>query len=266
MVKLRNLKLTGPMVFFDLEATGTNPQVDRIVEICVVKLFPSGESETKTRRLNPEMPIPAEATAIHGIRDEDVADAPTFKQISSSLFLYLEGCDMAGYNIIRYDLPMLKKEFKRAGLDFQETGRNILDAQCVFHKKEPRTLEAALRFYCGKDHSDAHTAEADTLATIDVLDSQLERYADLPRSPRELHEFCDPRDPDAIDATSRFRWSADQEVLVNFGKNKGLSLKEVAADNPGFLSWIVKADFPDDVKQIARDALVGKFPTRQKAE
>ena len=262
MAKLHNMTLTRPLVFFDLEATGVNPQVDRIVEICVVKLLPGGESEVKCRRLNPEMPIPPEASAIHGIYDEDVKDQPTFKAVAASLFLYLENCDLGGFNIIRYDVPLLKKEFKRAGLDFTEDNRSLVDAQNIYHKMEPRTLEAALRFYCQKEHADAHSAEADVLATIDVFDAQLQRYPELPRSAAELSVFCNPGDPNDIDGTGRFKWDANGEPMINFGKNRGLSLKEMASTNPGFLSWIVRSDFPDDAKKIAKDALGGKFPER----
>ncbi len=262
MAKLNNLTLHRPMVFFDLEATGVNPQVDRIVEICVAKLHPGGEYEVKSRRINPERPIPAEATAIHGITDADVANAPTFKSYSASLNLYLEDCDLAGYNILRYDLPLLKAEFKRVDMDFSLDNRRLLDAQVIFHQKEPRTLSAAFKFYCGKEHEDAHSAESDVLATIAVLDGELARYQDLPRDVAALHDFCKPKDANWIDESGRFKWDGSGESVVGFGKNQGLTLREVAATNPGFLSWMIKSDFADDAKKIAKDALVGKFPIR----
>ena len=262
MTRLNNLTLHRPMVFLDLEATGTNPQADRIVEICVAKLSPGGECEGKRRRINPERPIPLEAIAIHGITDADVADAPTFKSISSSLCLYFEDCDLAGYNLIRYDLPLLRNEFKRAGLDFSLENRRVVDAQIIFHQKEPRTLSAAFKFYCGKEHQSAHGAEADVLATIEVLDGELARYPDLPRDVAALHDICKPKDANWVDESGRFKWDEKGEAIVAFGKNQGLSLRDVAGANPGFLSWMIKSDFAEDAKKIAKDALVGKFPSR----
>jgi DNA polymerase III subunit epsilon len=263
MAKLHNLKLTRPIIFFDLEATGTNPQVDRIVEICVAKLYPGGESEVKTKRINPERSIPSETTEIHGITDEDVANEPTFNAISASLYLYFEDCDLSGYNIIRYDIPLLANEFKRAGLNFSTEGRRIIDAQNIFHKMEPRTLSAAYKFFCGEELVDAHTAEADVLATVAVLDAQLGKYTNLPKDMGELHDFCNPKDPHWIDSTGKFKWGDKNEAIVAFGKNKGLSLSEMASNNPGFLSWIIRMDFPEDAKKIAKDALAGRFPKKK---
>ena len=265
MTKLHNLELARPIIFFDLEATGTNPQIDRIVEICVAKLMPGGESMIKTRRLNPERPIPTESTEIHGITDEDVANEPTFAQVANSLNLFFEDCDLSGYNIIRYDIPLLTNEFKKAGLNFSMAGRRIIDAQNIFHKMEPRTLGAAMKFFCGREIVDAHTAEADVLVTISVLDAQLEKYSDLPRDMNKLHEFCNPTDPRWIDSTGKFKWDDNGEAIVAFGKNKGVLLKEIASNNPGFLSWIMRMDFSEDAKKIAKDGLGGKFPRKKKS-
>ncbi len=258
---MTELQLDRPLIFFDLETTGVNPNRDRIVEISVVKLFPDGRRNVRTRRLNPEMPIPPEATAVHGISDADVAAEPTFRDISRNLYLYLEGCDLGGYNIIKFDIPMLINEFQRVGLEFSMAERRVIDAFTIFCKLFPRTLTGAYKFFCGKELDDAHSAEADTLATVDIFMQQLEKYPELPRELDALHEFCDNSDPDAVDSTAKFKWSGER-VIVNFGKNSGRALQDIATDNPGFLQWIIKADFPDDAKKIAADALKGIFPEK----
>lgn len=260
----RHLKipLACPLVCFDLETTGVNIQVDRIVEISVVKLGPGGELEVKTRRVNPERPIPPEATAIHGISDADVAAQPPFKAIASSLLLYLENCDLAGYNVQRFDLPLLTEEFRRAGLDFSLAGRRVVDVQTIFHKREPRTLQAAYRFYCGKDLTNAHSAEADALATLEILQGELDKYPDLPHDLTALAAYSSLREPNWIDDTGKFKWQGEV-AIVGFGRNAGQPLRELAANTPGFLSWMINASFPADAVQIARDALAGKFPVRR---
>ena len=183
------LNLRNPLVFFDLETTGINIVKDRIVEISYVKVFPNGKEETKTRRINPGMPIPPESTAIHGITDEDVKDCPTFKEIAKSLATQIEGCDLAGYNSNRFDIPMLAEEFLRAGVDIDLTRRKFIDVQTIFHKMEQRTLSAAYKFYCNKSLENAHTAEADTLATYEVLKAQLDRYPDLKNDVAFLSQY-----------------------------------------------------------------------------
>lgn len=262
-----------PLVFFDLETTGTNLMTDRIVELSVVKLHPGGEKEIRTRRLNPEMHIPEEATAIHHISDADVADAPRFRQIAKNFYIFLEDCDLAGYNIIKFDLPMLTKEFQRTGLQFSLEGRRIIDAYSIFCRMEPRTLTAAYKLFCGKKLEDAHGAEADTMATLEVFKAQMERYGnadanafpegitEFPKTLDELHEFCNTKNPDWIDASGRFRWRSG-EAVVSFGRYSGTPLTKIATDFPDFLQWILKADFPGDVKKIASDALTGKFPQK----
>ena len=172
------LNLKNPIVFFDLETTGINIVKDRIVEISFVKVHPNGKEESKTRRINPEMPIPPESTAIHGITDEDVKDCPTFKEIAKSLAAQIEGCDLAGYNSNRFDIPLLAEEFLRAGVDIDLNKRKFVDVQTIFHKMEQRTLSAAYKFYCDKSLENAHTAEADTMATYEILKAQLDRYPD----------------------------------------------------------------------------------------
>jgi len=255
------LQLQRPIVFFDLETTGVNLNYDRIVEMSVVKIFPDGQREIKTRRLNPEMPIPAGASEIHGIYDADVANEPTFKAIARNLYGYLQDADLGGYNISKFDVPMLINEFRRAGLEFPMEGRRIIDSYVIFCKQEPRTLTAALSFYCGKTLEGAHGAEADTLAACDVFFSQLERYQDLPADLDAIHQICTQRDPSWIDSTGKFKWSGTVPV-VGFGKNIGLPLKQVSIENPGFLQWMIKADFAEDAKQIAREALAGQYPEK----
>lgn len=256
-----DIKIDKPLVFFDLETTGTNVQNDRIVELSVVKLLPSGEKEVKTRRINPEMHIPEDATKIHGIKDEDVADSPTFKSVSKNFYMYLEGCDLAGYNIIRFDLPLLIREFSRAQLEFSLTGRRLIDPFVIFCQMEPRNLTAAYKLFCGKELTNAHSAEADTLATIEILEGQLKKYPELPHSLDALHELCDQRDPSRIDAGGRFKWQ-DKEAIIGFGKNSGTPLRKIAIENPGFLKWMLNSDFPEDAKKIAHEALKGIFPVK----
>lgn len=256
------LKLKRPLVFFDLETTGVNLSIDRIVEISVVKLFPNGEKEIKTRRVNPEMHIPEGASLVHGIYDKDVANEPTFKSLAKNLLIYLNDCDLCGYNILRFDVPMLINEFQRVGLTFPMEGRKQLDAFRIFCQMEPRSLTAAYKFYCGKEIQDAHSAEADTLATYEVFMGQLDKYDELADDVDSLHEFCNQKDPDCIDSTGKFKWSGSDPV-IGFGKNAGMFLRQAAVENPGFLQWMIKMDFPDDAKEIARDALSGKFPKKE---
>lgn len=258
-----DIKLDRPLVFFDLETTGVSVQNDRIVEISVVKVRPDGTQEVKTRKLNPEMPIPKEASDIHGITDEDVADAPTFNAISKNLYVYLEGCDLAGFNSNKFDVPLLINEFQRAGLQFSVEGRRLIDAYRIFCQKEPRSLTAAYQYYCGKELEGAHGAEADTLATLEVFAGQLNKYDDLPKDIEELHLLCNQTDPNWIDSTGKFKWSGD-DAIVGFGKNAGSKLSVIAVENPGFLRWMIKVDFPEDAKKIANDALIGEYPVKKK--
>jgi DNA polymerase-3 subunit epsilon len=257
-----DIKLERPLVIFDLETTGTNISKDRIVELSVIKLMPDGERITKTRKINPEMPIPAVATAIHGITDADVANEPTFQSISRNLLQFLDNCDLGGYNIQKFDIPILVNEFNRAGMQFVVTDRKVVDMYNIFCKLYPRTLIAAYKFFCGKELIEAHSAAADTAATLEVFEQQLTRHPELPRTVDELHIFSDSRDPDAVDSSGRFKW-VGSEVVLCFGKNSGSSLSSVAENDPGFLKWILRSDFPEDVKSIAQNALIGKFPTRQ---
>ncbi len=259
---MAKLELTRPLAFFDIESTGIVPQRDRIVEIAVLKLRPDGSSQSNVRRLNPGIPIPPGATAIHGITDADVADCPQFADIADKLASYLADCDLGGYNVTGFDIPLLEAEFKRAGVDFSFAGRKVVDVYNIFCKLYPRTLSAVYKFFCGKELEGAHGASADTDATLEVLLAQLERHPELPTDVAGLADFSDQTDPDAIDRTRRFKWSGG-EATVNFSKYAGRTLREVSENDPGFLRWIVRSDFPDDVKEIASNALIGKFPERK---
>jgi len=250
---VRHLTLDRPLVVFDLETTGTDPAQDRIVEIGVLRIEPDGERLLRTRRINPERAIPQEASAVHGIHDEDVRDEPTFKQVARSLLDLLEGADLAGFNVRRFDVPLLDREMRDCGLDLGLGGRRIVDAMTIFHRKEPRDLSAAVRFYLGREHEGAHGAEVDLTATLDVLEAQLERYEDLPRSVEELDVWTKPR-PDAIDEAGKFVRRGD-DVVFAFGKHKGRSLRDVAGQAPNYLDWILGSDFPEDAKQLVREVL-----------
>lgn len=263
-MSLEALNLTRPLVFFDLETTGTRPEFDRIVEIAIIKHYPDGRDETTVRKLNPQMHIPEEASAVHGITDADVAECPTFGDIAGNLFKYLADCDLAGYNIIKFDVPLLVNEFRKCGIDFDLKDRKLVDVFNIFCKLYPRNLSSAYEFFCGKKLEDAHSASADTTATLEVLAGQLARHSELPRELAALAEFSDNRRPDSIDAAGRFRWSGS-DAVVNFGKNYGRKLSDISENDPGFLRWIIRSDFPEDVKKIASDALVGKFPVKPSA-
>lgn len=243
------LNLKNPIVFFDLETTGVNVSRDRIVEISLLKVYPNGMEEVKTRRINPEMPIPAEATAVHNISDEDVKDCPTFKQIAKSLAEVLEGCDIAGFNSCRFDVPLLAEEFLRAGVDFDFSKRKLIDVQVIFHRKEERTLKAAYRFYCDKDLVDAHSAEADTRATYEILKAQLSRYDDLPNDIEALASQYSAFNNN-LDLAGRIILDENGTELFNFGKHKGKPVREVLQREPSFYAWIMDGDFPLNTKQV----------------
>lgn len=248
------LPLQRPLVFFDTETTGTNPRADRIVEIACVKAKPDGTQEQWVRRFNPGIPIPPVSTAIHGISDSDVAEAPRFRECAAELAAFLDGCDLAGYNITGFDLPVLRIEFSRAGVPFDVTQRRMVDAQRIFFSREPRHLAAAARFYCQSAHEGAHGALADAQMTLRVLAGQLSRYEDIPRTVSELHDlFCAGLDQD-MDPEGRFRM-VQGEPTVNFGKNRGRTLRDMSREEPGFFRWILKGDFSEHVKAIAKKYL-----------
>ena len=256
------LVLERPLVFFDIESTGTNPYRDRIVEIAVIKVMPDGSREDVVRRINPCMPIPAGASAVHGIYDADVADCPTFDVVAHNLYKYLDGCDLAGYNIVKFDVPMLQEEFKRCGLELSMKERKLIDVFNIFCRLYPRNLSAAYKFFCDGNLEDAHSALADTDATVAVLFGQLAKHPELPRELAGLAEFSSARDADFVDSEGRLKFSGD-EVVINFGKNSGRRLRDLASEDPGFLRWMLRSDFSDEVKTVIKNALAGEFPTRK---
>ncbi len=242
------LNLKNPIVFFDLETTGINIAADRIVEIAYLKVDLNGNETSKSQRINPEMPIPEKVTAIHGISNEDVKDAPTFNEIARSLANEIEGCDLAGYNSIRFDIPLLAEEFLRAGVDIDLSKRKFVDVQVIFMKMEPRTLTAAYKFFAGKELTDAHSAEADTLATYEVLQAQLDRYPNLENDIGKLAEFSAHNRN--VDFAGRIIYNEDDVEVFNFGKYKGKPVREVLQSDPGYFGWMMNGDFPLYTKKV----------------
>lgn len=255
------LKLNKPLACFDLETTGTNIVNDRIVEISIVKLLPDGSQTTYTQRINPTIPIPAEVTAIHGITDADIKDCPTFKDLSVKINQILLNCDLAGYNSNKFDIPFLVEEFLRSGIDFDMKGRRFVDIQNIFHKMEPRTLKAAYKFYCEKDLENAHSAEADTMATLEVLKAQLDRYQNTVYTDKEktesfpikndvqaLHDFS--FNANFADFVGHIAFNAKGVETFNFGKHKGKPVEDVFRIEPSYYDWMIKADFPLYTKKL----------------
>lgn len=242
------LNLNRPLCFFDLETTGTNVAKDRIVEISILKVYPNGNRESRTWLVNPEMRIPKEAEAVHKISNEKVANEPTFKQLAPTVYEMIKGCDLAGYNSNRFDIPLLAEEMLRAGIDFDLRNTLAIDVQTIFHKMEQRTLAAAYKFYCGKELFDAHSAEADTIATYEVLKSQLDRYPDLENDAKWLAAFSE-RVPCA-DVAGLIAFDKDGREIFTFGKYKGKCVEDIFDQEPGYFSWIQTADFPEYSKKV----------------
>ena len=240
------LQLTKPIAFIDLETTGISLGSDRIVEIAVVKILADGTTIVKRKLINPEMPIPEASSAIHGITNEMVKDAPTFRQVAQELKQVLDGCDLAGYNSNKFDIPLLVEEFMRAKIDFDMKGRKLVDVQHIFYKMEPRTLSAAYKFYCGKTLESAHSAEADAMATYEVLLAQLERYPELGHSVETITRHLG--EEQIVDFARRFVMDNGTEVF-NFGKHKGRPVAEVLRSEPQYYDWMMKGDFPQHTKQ-----------------
>ena len=256
---MHKLNLKKPLAFFDLETTGVNVVRDRIIEISIVKALPNGTKEVKTHRVNPEVPIPIETSLIHGIYDEDIKDCPTFKGIAKNIAAFLEGCDLAGFNSNRFDIPLLVEEFLRAGIDFDMKNRKMIDVQRIFHMMEPRNLSAAYKFYCGKDLVDAHSAEADTLATYEILNAQISHYAGvsikndkgnevepIQNDMSVLHALTATR---MVDFAGRMVYNTSGEVVFNFGKHSGKKVLDVLRAEPSYFDWMLRGDFPLDTKR-----------------
>jgi len=257
---MKNLQLDRPLAFIDVETTGLKPYSDRIVELSILKIHPDGTEEYHSRRINPGVPIPPEATAVHGITDEDVANVPTFRQYAKGICDFLEGCDIAGFNVIKFDLPCLETELARAGVEFSRKGRRLVDSLVIYHQRDPRNLEAAYQKYCSREMENAHRAEEDAKASAEVLDGQLEMYQDLPRDVAGLCALCYKVEENFIDAEGKFIWS-EGEAVCNFGKkHRGRKLRDIVAEDPDYLGWIASADFSAEVKELVINALRGEFP------
>ncbi len=250
------LKLKRPIVFFDLETTGVDTAHDRIVEISMIKIMPDGERIVKTRKLNPEMHIPEAATAVHGITDEDVKDCPRFAQVAKSLAQFLTGCDFGGFNSNRFDMPVLVEEFLRAGVDVDFKRRRFVDVQNIFHKMEQRTLVAAYKFYCDKELTDAHSAEADTLATYEVLKAQLDRYPELENDIDALADFSSRGE--TADYAGRIVYDDKGSEVFGFGKYKGRRVEDIFEQDPSYYTWMMNGDFPLYTKKVITEIRLRK--------
>jgi len=256
-----DLNLKRPLAIIDLETTGTNVSSDRIVELSVLKVSPDGKEEWMTARVNPEMPIPPKTTAIHGITDEDVAGAPVFGEIGKKLAAFLEGCDLAGYNAIKFDFPVLAEEFLRSNIVFNFRKRKYVDVQVIFHKKEQRTLVAAYQFYCKKKLENAHSSKADTAATFEVLKSQLDRYDDLENDVEKLADFSSFNKN--VDFAGRIILNEDGVEVFNFGKYKGKAVELIFNENPAYYSWMMNGDFPLFTKKVLTEIKLRAFGKTQ---
>lgn len=264
-----DLKLKNPLAFFDLETTGTSVSKDRIVEISILKIMPNGEQDLRTDRINPGIPIPPESSLIHGIYDEDVRDKPSFKEIGKTLVRFLEGCDLSGFNIIRFDVPLLVEEFLRCDISFDVSKRKLIDSQKLFHLMEKRTLSAAYKFYCNKNLEDAHSAEADTKASYEILKSQVDRYNGeivvdikgtklgvIENNMDVLHKITLNN---MVDLAGRIIYNDSGEPIFNFGKHKNKTVTEVLNKEPAYYDWIINSDFTLDTKRRLTEIKLKEF-------
>jgi DNA polymerase-3 subunit epsilon len=254
------LKLNRPICFFDLETTGIDVARDRIVEISIFKVYPNGNKESKTWLVNPTIPIPPQTTAVHGITNEKVANEPTFKELASQVYNMIKDSDLAGFNSDRFDIPLLAEELLRAEVDFDMKNRVSVDVQTIFHKKEERTLSAALKFYCGTNLENAHSAEADTMATYEILKAQLDRYDDLDNDMKWLSEFTTRKK--SVDFAGFIALNNEGKEIFTFGKNKGQLVEEVLEKEPGYYGWIQGADFPLYTKKVLTGIKLRKLNTK----
>ncbi|OJW83485.1 MAG: DNA polymerase III subunit epsilon [Bacteroidetes bacterium 46-16] len=249
---MAQLTLKRPIIFFDLETTGTDPAKDRIVELALIKIHPDGKRERYVKRVNPGMPIPKSSSDIHGITDKDVKDSPLFKHIARELYEWMHNCDLGGYNSSKFDLPLLAEELLRAGINVDFTERHMIDVQQIFFKMEARTLSAAYSFYCNKEMQNAHSAEADILATIEVLESQLDRYQQLAQEVKGLHDFTNTEQ--YVDYARRIVMK-DGAPVFNFGKHKGRKVTDVFTEEPQYYDWMMQSDFALHTKQKISEIL-----------
>ena len=254
------LKLNKPICFFDLETTGIDVAKDRIVEISIFKVFPNGNKESKTWLVNPTIPIPPQSTAIHGISNEKVANEPTFNQLASAVYNMIKDSDLAGFNSDRFDIPLLAEEMLRAGVDFDIKNRVSVDVQTIFHKMEERTLSAAFKFYCGQSLENAHSAEADTMATYEIMKAQLERYPELENDIKSLSEFTTRKK--IADFAGMIAFDKDDDEIFAFGKHKGIKVNKVLETEPGYFSWVQNADFPLYTKKVLTAIKLRKMNTK----
>lgn len=254
------LNLSKPICFFDLETTGTNITKDRIVEISILKVFPNGNKESKTWLVNPEMKIPDQVIAVHGISNEKVANEPTFKELAKQVYNMIKDCDLGGYNSDRFDIPLLAEEMLRAEVDFDMKNAVAVDVQTIFHKMEQRTLSAAYKFYCGKSLEDAHSAAADTNATYEVLKAQLDRYEELENDVKSLSAFTKRRN--TADFAGFIAYNKEGEEIFTFGKHKGKKVDDVLDTEPGYFGWVLNADFPLYTKKVLTGIKLRKLTTK----
>lgn len=257
------LKLEKPIIFFDLETTGINIAKDRIVEISILKVLPNGNKESKTWLVNPEMDIPKESSDIHGITNDKVVSEPTFNELALKVSEMIEGCDLAGFNSNRFDIPLLAEEMLRANVDFDMKGRVAVDVQVIFHKKEERTLSAGYKFYCGKSLENAHSAEADTMATYEILKAQLDKYDDVENNVNFLSEYSTFKK--RADFAGFIQFDEDDDEIFTFGKYKGQKVAEILKKDKGYFSWIQNADFPLYTKKVLKEIREKVFPRKTEA-
>ncbi len=259
------LSLSRPLVFFDLETTGLDAQSDRIIQFAFLRVNLDKSQEEWMELVNPGIPIPPEAVRVHGITDAMVRDKPGFEVFALKIKEFLAGCDLAGFNVVRFDFPFLAAEMERHQQPLDPKQHRLVDAQVIFHKKEPRDLSAAYRFYCRADHLEAHDALADVRATVAILNAQLARYADLPRDIKELHEYCSPGEGRWVTSDRKLLWR-NGEAVIDFGKHKGRSLQWMHENEPDYLRWMRDSDFPAETKAVIQAAIEGVYPIKEESK